>query len=78
MLTISLLDIIAFVIFNARKLKILRDHLFSNAVKVKLFISDVKYYVPLKLSRAAISTKLLKLTWNWLLSMKSWELESCK
>ena len=45
MLAISLLGIIGFVIFNPGKLKLLKCHLFSNAVKVMLFISDKQYYV---------------------------------
>ena len=47
MLCISLLGIIGFVIFNAIKLKLFKGHLFSNTVKLILFITDAKYYVPL-------------------------------
>ena len=35
------------VIMKSRKLKLCRGHLFSNAVKVMLFISDAQYYVPI-------------------------------
>ena len=48
MLSISILGIVVFVLFNARKLKLFRGHLFSNAVKIMLFISDVQYYVLVK------------------------------
>ena len=34
------LGIVIFIILNARKLKVFRGHLFSNAVKIILFISD--------------------------------------
>ena len=45
MLTSSFLSIVAFVTFNARKPKLFRGHLYSNAIKVILFISDAQYYV---------------------------------
>ena len=38
---------------NVRKLKLFRGHLFLNAVKILLFISDAQYYVPVKLCRTA-------------------------
>ena len=38
-----------FIVINVRKLKLFRGHLFSNAVKVMLFISDGQYYIPVKL-----------------------------
>ena len=53
MLTISLLGNIAVAIFNSRKLKLFRGHLFSNKAKVMLFISDVQHYVPVTLCRTA-------------------------
>ena len=36
-------------------------HLFSNAVKIMLFISDAQYYVPVKLCRTAESIHLFKI-----------------
>ena len=62
MLSISILGIIVFIILNARKLKLFRGHLFSNAVKIILFISDAQYYVPVKLCRTAGSIHVLKIT----------------
>ena len=47
MLAILLLGSIGFFIFNGRNLKSFKGHLFSNAVKVLLFIFDVQFYVPL-------------------------------
>ena len=46
-----------------------RGHLFSNAVKVMLLISDAQYYVPVKLCRTAGSIHLFKLMGKYLLNM---------
>ena len=51
-----------FVIMNVRKLKLLSGHMFSNAVKIMLFISDTQYYVPVKLQRTVGSIHLFKIT----------------
>ena len=48
MLDISILGIVVLIIFNVKKLKLFRGHLFSNAVKITLFISDAQYYVLVK------------------------------
>ena len=52
MLGVSILGIMIFIILNTRKLKLFKEHLFSNAVKMMLFISDAQYYVPVKLCRS--------------------------
>ena len=62
MLSLSILGIIIVIVLNARKLKLFRGHLFSNAVKIMLFISDTQYYVPVKLCRTARSIHLFKIT----------------
>ena len=62
MLSLSILGIEIFLILNARKLKLFRGHLFSNAVKIMLFMSDVQYYIPVKLCTAAGSIHLFKIT----------------
>ena len=62
MLSLSILGIIIFIVLNAMKLKLFRGHLFSNAVKIMLFISDAQYYVPVKLCRATRSIHLSKIT----------------
>ena len=49
-----------FVILKAEKLRLFRGHLFSNAVKIMLFISNTQYYVPIKLCRMAGSIHLFK------------------
>ena len=62
MLRLAVLGIIIFIILNTRKLKLFRGHLFSNVVKKLQFISDVQYYVPVKLCRTAESIHLFKIT----------------
>ena len=43
-------------------LKLFRGHLFSNAVKIKLFASDTQYYIPVKMCRTAQSIHLFQIT----------------
>ena len=62
MLSLLILGIVIFIIQNARKLKLFRGHLFSNAVKIMLFISDAQHYVPVKMCRTAGSIYLFKIT----------------
>ena len=62
MLIISILGIAIFIIINARKLKLFRGHLFSNTVKIMLFISDAQNYTPIKMCRTAGSIHLFKIT----------------
>ena len=45
-----------------RKSRIFRGWLFSNRVKIKLFIADTQYYVPLDLNNIAGNVHLFKLT----------------
>ena len=51
----------SFGIFNDRKLKLFTGHLFSNAVKIMLFISDAQYYILVRLRRTAGSIHLFKI-----------------
>ena len=46
----------------SKKLNLLRGHLFSNAVKIILFISDAQYYVPINLCRMAGIIHQFKIT----------------
>ena len=62
MLSLSILGIVVFIIINARKLKLFREHLFSNTFKIMLFISDAQYYMPVKLCRTTESIQLFKIT----------------
>ena len=61
-----------------RKSRIFRGQLFSNIVKIKLFIADAQSYVPIDFSEIAGNVHLFKLTgtllleninlrknWNW-------------
>ena len=48
-------------ILHYRKSKLCRGCMFSNAVKIMIFISDVQYYVPLKLCKTAGSIHLFKI-----------------
>ena len=62
MLDLSILGIAIFIILHASNIKLFKGHLFSNAVKIMLFISDAQYYVPLKLCRTSGSIHLFKIT----------------
>ena len=43
-----------FVIINViKKIKLFQGHMFSNAAKIMLIITDTQYYVPVKLCRTA-------------------------
>ena len=43
-----------------QKTKLCRGCTFSNAVKIMIFISDVQYYIPIKLCKATGSIHLFK------------------
>ena len=58
----SIFRLIFFAIFQARKIKLCRGQLFSNAVKIMLFILDVQCYVPTKLCKTTGSIHLFKIT----------------
>ena len=62
MLIISILEIVIIIILKAGKLKLFRGHLFSNTVKIMLFISDAQYYHPVKMCRTAESIHLFIIT----------------
>ena len=62
MLSLSILGIVIFIILKLRNLKLFRGHLFTNAVKIMLFISDAQYYVSIKLCRMAGSIYPFKIT----------------
>ena len=61
-LSISITGLVIFTILQVRRIKLYRGQLFSNAVTVMLFISDVQYYVPIKLCKTAGSIHLFKIT----------------
>ena len=61
-LSISIFSLVTFAVLHSRKLKLCRGHLFPNAVKIMLFISDIQYYVPIKLCKTTGSIHLFKIT----------------
>ena len=61
-LSISVFGLMIFAVLHSRKLKLNRGHLFSNAVKIMLFISNVQYYIPVKLCTTAGGICLFKIT----------------
>ena len=61
-LSITILGLVLYAVLHLRKFKMCRGWLFSNAVKIMLFISDVQCYVPLKLCKTAGSIHLFKIT----------------
>ena len=51
-----------FAILKVRRIKLCRGQLFSNVVKIMLFISEVQYYIPIKLCKTTGSIHLFKIT----------------
>ena len=60
--SIVIICLIIFAIVHSRRIKICRGQLLSNVVKIMLFISDIQYYVPVKLYKTAGSIHLFKIT----------------
>ena len=52
----------SFAVLHTRKLRLHRGQLFSNAVNNMPFISNVQFYVPIKLCKTAVSIHLFKIT----------------
>ena len=61
-LMVTIFSLVVFAILHSRKLKLCKGHLFSNSVKIMLFIWDVQYYAPIKLCKTAGSIHLFKIT----------------
>ena len=61
-LCIAMIGLIIFAFLQLRRIKLCRCQLFSNVVKIKLFISDVQYYVLVKLCKTAGSIHLFRIT----------------
>ena len=60
-LALTLFSLVMVEILHYRKSKLCRGHMFSNVVKIMIFISDVQYYVPIKCAKpqeASIYSKL--------------------
>ena len=60
-LSISISGLVIFAILQVRRIKLCRGQLFSNVVKIMLFISDIQYYVPIKLCKTTGSIHLFKI-----------------
>ena len=61
-LSITIIGLAIFAILQVRRIKLCRGELFSNIVKIMVFISDVQHYVMIKLCKAAGSIHLFKIT----------------
>ena len=61
-LSITMIGLIIFAILQLRRIKLCTGQLFSNIVKIMLFISDIQYYIPVKLCKTAVSIHLFKIT----------------
>ena len=61
-LSLAIISLIIFAILQVRRIKICRGQIFSNVVKIMLFISDIQYYIPVKLCKTASSIHLFKIT----------------
>ena len=60
-LVLTILGLVVVAISHCRKSKLCRGCIFSNAVEIMIFISDVQYYVPIKLCKTAGSIHLFKI-----------------
>ena len=58
---LTILGPVMVAILHYRKSKLCRGHMLCNAVKVMIFISDIQYYVPIKLCKTAGSIHLFKI-----------------
>ena len=61
-LALTILGLVMVAIFHYRKSKLCRGHMFSNAVKIMIFISDVQYYIPIKLCKTVGIIHLFEIT----------------
>ena len=63
-LSIVIIGLVVFAISQVRRIRLCRGKLFSNVVKIMFFISDIQYYVPVKLHKLAGSMHLFKISGN--------------
>ena len=61
-LSLILLGVMFLIIEKVHKMPIFRKHIYSNTIKVLIFISNIKSYVPIKLCKTTGSIHLFKLT----------------
>ena len=60
-LALTILGLVMVAILHYRKSKLCKGCMFSNTVKIMIFISDVQYYVPVKLCKTIGSIHLFKI-----------------
>ena len=60
-MVLTILGLVMVAIWHYRKSKLCRGCMFSNAVKIMIFIPDVQYYVPIKSCKTAGSVHLFKI-----------------
>ena len=58
---LTVLSLIFVTFLHYRKARLCREHTFSNAIKIMLFLSDVQNYVPIKLCNTSGSIHLFKI-----------------
>ena len=58
---LTVLSMITVIFLHYRKSKLCRGYRFTNIVKIVLFISDVKNYIPIKLCKTSGSINLFKI-----------------
>ena len=61
-LNASIFALVIFRILQVRSIKLCTGQLFSNTIKIMLFISDIQYYAPIKLCKTAGSILLFKIS----------------
>ena len=60
-LALTTLGLVMVAILHYKKSKLSRGCMFSNTVKIMIFISDVQYYVPIQFCKTAGSIHLFKI-----------------
>ena len=61
-LAVTIFGLVVFAVIHSRTSKLCRGCMFSNTVKIIIFISNVQYYVPIKLCKTIGSIHLFKIT----------------
>ena len=61
-LSFSIIGLVIIAMLQVRRIKLCRGQLFSKSVKIMLFKSDIKYYIPIKLCKTMGSIHLFKIT----------------
>ena len=61
-LALTVFSLVFVAILHHRKSKLCRGCMFSNAVKIMIFVSNAQYYVPIKLCKTTGSIHLFKIT----------------